>query len=722
MTKGFKIKNHSRSFLYPTGDKPYMNREPKDRPNRLITEKSPYLLQHAYNPVDWYPWGEEAFGRAQRENKPVFLSIGYSTCHWCHVMAHESFEDPGVARLMNDAFVCIKVDREERPDIDSVYMSVCQLMTGSGGWPLTIVMTADKRPFFAGTYFPKENRYGRLGMRELVPRIKEIWFSDPAKIAESAERVTTALKDLSVRASRDELDETVLDACYRDLQQRFDAVHGGFGTKPKFPTPHTLLFLLRMGKHRKSAQAQEMVEKTLLYMRRGGMYDHIGYGFHRYSTDEEWLLPHFEKMLYDQAMLLIAYCEAYQATKNETFKNTAAEICTYVLRDMTMDSGGFYSAEDADSEGVEGKFYLWSQEDISGALTRDEAELIRNVFGVEPSGNYREEATGEKKGSNILHMKKPLPEIAAELDTSYETCETLFLSAKEKLFAAREGRVHPHKDDKVLTDWNGLMIAALSIAARVLGDDLYQRAAEKGARFIMHTLRTRDGRLLHRYREGEKGIDGYLDDYAFMIWGCIELYETGFDAYFLEFALELCETLNARFLDPVDGGYFLTPNDAEKLPVRTKEGYDGAVPSGNSVMMYNLLRLSYLTRRPHYYDLALGIEKAFSGSVRESPAAHTMLLAALGFRLWPVSEVVITGDMKGEDTRAMLSALNAEFVPNKVVSVREAGSRAAGIEGIAGFALNLGPHEQRATAYVCINRSCHPPTTDPEKMMELLGS
>ena len=698
-----------------------MNKERKNRPNRLINEKSPYLLQHAYNPVDWHPWGEEAFEVAQRDNKPVFLSIGYSTCHWCHVMAHESFEDPEVARLMNNAFVCIKVDREERPDIDSVYMNVCQLMTGSGGWPLTIVMTADKRPFFAGTYFPKENRYGRVGMQELVPRIKEIWLSDHGKVTESAERVTTALRNLSVRATRDELDETVIDACYRDLQERFDAVHGGFGTKPKFPTPHNLLFLLRMGKHGKLTHAGEMVEKTLLQMRMGGVYDHIGYGFHRYSTDEGWLLPHFEKMLYDQAMLLIAYCEAYQTTKNKTFKNTANEICAYVLRDMTMDSGGFYSAEDADSEGVEGKFYLWSQEEISGSLTRDEAELIRKVFSVESSGNYHEETTGEKTGSNILHMKKPLPEIAAELGMPYETCEGILISAKEKLFTSRKKRIHPHKDDKVLTDWNGLMIAAFSIAARVLGDGLYQRAAEKAAQFIVRTMRTGDGRLLHRYRDGEKGIAGYLDDYAFMIWGCIELYETGFDTHFLEFALELVETLNNQFLDPVNGGYFLTPDDAEKLPVRTKEGYDGAVPSGNSVMMYTLLRLSHITGNPRYYDLALGIEKAFSEGVRESPAAHTMLLVALGFRLWPVYEVVIAGDLRGEDTRAMLSALNAEFVPNKIVLVRETGSGAPNIEGIAGFTRNLTPRGQRATAYVCRERSCHFPTTDPVKMMELLG-
>lgn len=699
-----------------------MNKERKDRLNRLINEKSPYLLQHAYNPVDWYPWEEEAFEVAQRDNKPVFLSIGYSTCHWCHVMAHESFEDPEVARLMNDAFVCIKVDREERPDIDSVYMNVCQLMTGSGGWPLTIVMTADKRPFFAGTYFPKENQYGRIGMRELVPRIKGIWLSDQAKITESVERVSAALRDLSVRATRDELDEAVLNACYSDLQERFDAVHGGFGTKPKFPTPHTLLFLLRMGKHGKLAHAQEMVEKTLLGMRMGGMYDHVGYGFHRYSTDEKWLLPHFEKMLYDQAMLLIAYCEAYQATKNETFRSTADEICAYILRDMTMDSGGFYSAEDADSEGVEGKFYLWSQEEISGILTREEAELIRKVFAVEPSGNYREEATGEQTGSNILHMKKALPEIAEELSMPYETCETLLNSAKEKLFASRKGRIHPHKDDKVLTDWNGLMIAALSIAARVLGDDSYQRAAEDAAKFIMHTMRTHDGRLLHRYREGEKGISGYLDDYAFIIWGCIELYETGFDTHFLEYALELCETLNTHFLDQKNGGYFLTADDAEELPVRTKEGYDGAIPSGNSMMMYNLLRLSHITGKPRYYDLALGIEKAFSGSVRESPAAHAMLLVALGFRLWPVSEVVIAGDLKGKDTQAMLLALNSEFVPNKVVVVHEPGSRTQRIEGIADFTLDLRPQERRATAYVCRDRSCHSPTTDPVKMIELLST
>ncbi|HXX54105.1 MAG TPA: hypothetical protein VEI28_05990, partial [Thermodesulfovibrionales bacterium] len=419
---------------------------------------------------------------------------------------------------------------------------------------------------------------------------------------------------------------------------------------------------------------------------------------------------------------LIAYCEAYQATKNETFRNTAAEICSYVLRDMTMDYGGFYSAEDADSEGVEGKFYLWTHEEISGILSRDEASCIQRVFTVEPSGNYQEEATGEKTGGNIFHMKKPLREIAEEMGMPYGTWEALFISAKAKLFASREERIHPHKDDKILTDWNGLMIAALSIAARTLCDDQYQKAAENAAKFIMHTMHTYDGRLFHRYRDGERGIAGYLDDYAYMIWACIELYETGFDARFLEFALTLCETLNTHFLDQESGGYFLTSDDAEKLPVRTKEGYDSAIPSGNSVMMYNLLRLSHITGKPYYYDLALGIEKAFSGSVRESPAAHTMLLVALGFRLWPVSEVVIAGDLKEKDTRAMLWTLNSEFLPNKVVLVHGAGGSTAGIEGIADFIRDLVPHETGATAYVCRNRSCQFPTTDPAKMMELLSS
>jgi uncharacterized protein YyaL (SSP411 family) len=699
-----------------------MSNESNTPPNRLINEKSPYLLQHAHNPVDWYPWGEEAFDLALREDKPVFLSIGYSTCHWCHVMAHESFEDPEVARLMNDAFVCIKVDREERPDIDSIYMNVCQLMTGSGGWPLTIVMTADKKPFFAGTYFPRETRYGRIGMRELVPRIREIWKSDRGKIMQSAGQVTEALKGLSFSPARDELTDLILESAYTQLQELFDAGHGGFGTKPKFPTPHNLLFLLRMWKHRKLDKALQMVEKTLENMQRGGVYDHIGFGFHRYSTDEMWLLPHFEKMLYDQAMMLMAYCEAFQATKNETFRKTASEICTYVLRDMTSGLGGFYSAEDADSEGVEGKFYVWSEEEISGTLTREEADVVRKVFNVEFPGNYLEEATGEKTGKNILHMKKPLEGIAADLGMTLDTCRSLLASSREKLFAWRSKRVHPHKDDKILTDWNGLMIASLSVAARVLKDDRSREAALKAANFIMHIMRTSEGRLLHRYRAGDKAVPGYLDDYAFMIWGCIELYETIFDTQYLRFALELNEALRTHFLDAANGGYFLSADDAEELPIRTKESNDGAVPSGNAVMMYNLLRLSHITGKPEMYDLAVGIEKAFSEAVMESPASHTMLLTALDYRLAPVYEVVIAGDSRGEDTWKMISALNAEFIPGKIVLLHDRGSGASGIEGIADFTRDLLPREQRATAYVCRNYSCNIPTTDVGKMIELLGS
>ncbi|MBN2445557.1 MAG: thioredoxin domain-containing protein, partial [Phycisphaerae bacterium] len=453
--------------------------------NRLVFAKSPYLLQHARNPVDWYPWGEEAFRRARDEDKPVFLSIGYSTCHWCHVMEHESFEDTGVARLMNDAFVNVKVDREERPDIDNVYMSVCQFMTGGGGWPLTVMLAPDKRPFFAGTYFPRESRFGRPGMLDLVPGIQEAWRERRDELLKSVDTITGYLRSAG-DATSSELGLDTLTACYRQLAERFDSRNGGFGTAPKFPTPHDLTFLLRYRKRADDEQALHMVERTLAAMRAGGMYDHVGFGFHRYSTDAEWLVPHFEKMLYDQALLAIAYVEAYQATRNESYARTARETLTYVLRDMAAPEGGFYSAEDADSEGVEGKFYVWQHAEVMSVLGDEDGVMACRVFGIRPGGNFSNPHC--PPGTNIPHHAAPLADLAKELRIDEGELQRRVEQWRRQLFEARERRVRPGRDDKILTDWNGLMIAAFAKGFQTFGEEKYLKAAEKAADFILNGL------------------------------------------------------------------------------------------------------------------------------------------------------------------------------------------------------------------------------------------
>ncbi len=699
--------------------------EPKTmkKPNRLIHEKSPYLLQHAYNPVDWYPWGEEAFEKARKENKPIFLSIGYSTCHWCHVMEKESFEDEEVARLMNDAFVSIKVDREERPDIDGIYMMVCQMISRGGcGWPLNIVMTPDKKPFFAATYIPKEDRFGRAGMLTLVPRIKEVWTKQHNEVLDSANQITSALQQRMKESHGGELDKSTLKAAYEQLAHSFDKYHGGFGGAPKFPTPHNLSFLLRYWKRSDNKEALDMVEKTLQAMRQGGIYDHIGFGFHRYSTDAEWFLPHFEKMLYDQAMIAMAYIEAYQATGKEEYKKTAREIFTYVLRDMTSQEGGFYSAEDADSEGEEGKFYLWTEGEIRQILGKDEADLFIRVFNVEKGGNFREEATGKGTGRNILYLRRSLPEIASQLKISESELESRLETARQKLFEMRERRVHPHKDDKILTDWNGLMIAALAKGAQVFGEPRYAEAAQRAVDFIFKNMRKPDGRLLHRYRDGQANIEGNLDDYAFLIWGLIELYESTFDANYLKSAIDLNSSLIKHFWDNKGGGFYFTADDSESLIVRQKEIYDGATPSGNSVAMLNLLRLGRITANPDLEEKASKIGHAFSNMVRQFPGVFTQLMVALDFALGPSYEVVIVGNSQSEDTKAMLNAIGRQFVPNKVVLLRPTEKESPDITRIAGFTKNQSSLGSKATAYVCLNYVCNLPTTDINKMIELLSA
>jgi len=688
--------------------------------NRLIQEKSPYLLQHAHNPVDWYPWGKEAFDRAHKENKPIFLSIGYSTCHWCHVMERESFEDPEVADLMNKAFISIKVDREERPDLDHIYMTVCQMLTGSGGWPLTIIMTPDKKPFFAGTYIPKTSRFGRLGMMELIPRIQTLWSDRRQEVLESAEKITNALKSTEQERPGQALDGAVMNKAVEELKGRFDETFGGFGDAPKFPTPHNFLFLLRHWKRTGNGTALDMVEKSLEAIRLGGIYDHIGYGFHRYATDREWLVPHFEKMLYDQAMLAMAYLEAFQATGKHVFAATAQEIFAYVLRDMTAPEGGFYSAEDADSEGEEGKFYVWKEEEIRQILGPEEAELIIRAFNLKKVGNFKEEATGKETGTNIPHLKEPLPGIAEQLKMEASGLEDTIASARQKLFQAREQRIHPHKDDKILTDWNGLMIAAPATGARVLGKPEYTKAAADAAHFILNHLRTPDGRLLHRYRDGHAGITAHVDDYSFFIWGLIERYGATFDPRFLKTALEMLEAFLSHYWDNQAGGFFFTPDDGEKLIVRKKEVYDGAIPSGNAVALHNLLRLARYTGESQLEEKASALVKAFSEQIAQMPSAHTQFLASADFAIGPSYEIVIVGSPGAQDTEEMLEALRTRFIPNQVTIFRPSDAKAPEIETVAPFVKNHVSVGGKATAYVCLDFSCKAPTTDIKEMLSLL--
>ena len=697
------------------------NSDTEKKHNRLIHEKSPYLLQHAENPVDWYAWGEEAFEKARKENKPIFLSIGYSTCHWCHVMAHESFEDPEVARLLNEVFVCIKVDREERPDIDNIYMRVCQMMTGSGGWPLTILMTPDKKPFFAGTYIPKESRHGRLGMLDFIPRIKEVWDTQHDDILKSADQITARLNQISINSSGTELDKSTLKTAYEQLSGRFSEQYGGFGNAPKFPSPQNLLFLLRYWRSTNDEKALRMVVKTLQSMQEGGIYDHIGFGFHRYSTDSHWLVPHFEKMLYDQAMLAMAYIEAYQATGKEEFGATAKEIFSYVLRDMTDTKGGFYSAEDADSEGVEGKFYVWTEDEIRQILKGEEADLIVNVYNIDKTGNFRDEASGENTGANILHLGKTLTEIAIKNKTSLDELKERIETARQKLFTARNKRIRPHRDDKILTDWNGLMIAALAKGAQVCNEPEYADAAKRAADFILTDMRRTDGRILHRYREGHAAILANVDDYAFLIWGLLELYETIFDVHYLQTALDLNNEMIKHFWDEQDGGFYFTADDAEELIVRQKEIYDGAIPSGNSVAVLNLFRLARITADTDLEDKANKIMLAFSKDVKSVPSGYTQMMVALDFGISPSYEIVIAGNPQAKDTKEMLKSLRKHFIPNKVVLLRPSDQEEPDIIRIARFTEYQSSLDGKATAYVCLDYACKMPVTDAEEMLKLLN-
>lgn len=687
--------------------------------NRLAREKSPYLLQHAHNPVDWFPWGEEAFAKAGSEDKLVFLSIGYSTCHWCHVMERESFEDDEVAAVLNTLTVPVKVDREERPDVDQVYMAVCQALNGSGGWPLNVLLTPDRVPFFAGTYFPKHSRHGRIGVVELVRQASALWKEDPERVRGAGREIVERLRAAGpVKQDTGALTPALLSEAAGLFRRQFDAARGGFGPAPKFPTPHNLVFLVRRWRRTGDPELLRMAEATLDAMRRGGLFDHVGFGFHRYATDAAWLLPHFEKMLYDQAGLALACLEAHQATRKPTYAQTAREVFAYVLRDLASPEGAFYSAEDADSEGVEGKFYVWTRREVLDVLGRDDGELYCRVYGIAEEGNFREEATGEPAGTNIPHLDRPLEAWARERGDDPEAFGTRVDAARRRLFAHREARVRPHRDDKVLTAWNGLMISALGRGAWILDEPGYARAAERAADFVLARLR-RDGRLLRRFRDGEAAVPAFAEDHAFLARGLLDLYGATFESARLRQALELSRELLRLFGDDSSGGLFDTAADAEQLVLRPQEVYDGATPSANSVALEVFARLGLLTGDAAWTGRARGIAEAFAGRVAQYPAAFTQFLAGASLLLEPTREVVVAGDPESPDTRDLLAAVRAAYAPE--TSLLLAPPRDPDVAALCPFAEQMEPVDGRAAAYVCQDFACQTPVTGAEALASLLA-
>ncbi|MTI89697.1 MAG: thioredoxin domain-containing protein [Balneolaceae bacterium] len=674
--------------------------------NKLSDASSPYLQQHANNPVDWHPWGEEAFNKAREENKPVFLSIGYATCHWCHVMAHESFEDPEIAQLLNEAFINIKVDREERPDIDSMYMTVCQMITGQGGWPLNIVMTPEKEPFYAATYIPKDTLHNRIGLRQLVPGIRGMWKNEPEKIEKAFQKIKEGFERSQQFEPGQFPGTETLDYAAEQFAQQFDAEHGGFGSSPKFPSPHNLMFLLRQWKATGDQRFLDMTCETLEAMRLGGIWDHIGYGFHRYSTDREWLLPHFEKMLYDQALLMVAYTEAWQATGTPLFKQTVYEITEYVSRELLHTNGGFYSAEDADSEGEEGRYYVWKNKEIEAVLSREEAARFKDLFGCTDAGNFKEEASGQQTGKNIPHLSSAL----SETDAGW------FNDIRQQLFEARSQRVRPLLDDKILTDWNALMIAAFAKAGFVFKEEQFIKYAESAFEFIQAEL-VQDKQLMHRYRDGHASINAMGDDYAFLTWALIELYAATSNPQYLEQALSWNQTFIDAFWDDSSAGFFLSIQDEDQIFGRQKQIYDGAIPSSNSVAMVNLLRLSRLTGDTALEEYSLEIGKFFSTELIRSGSSITYALETVQFLENNPREISIVGSQP--DIEECLNLYRSVFTPFSVFHAIHPANNAK-LEDLASYTIAQTPLKNELTLYSCTNFSCEKPVTGLEAVKKVL--
>ncbi len=704
-------------------------------PNRLAREKSPYLLQHQHNPVDWYPWGEEAFAKARREQKPIFLSIGYSTCHWCHVMAHESFENPEIARLMNELFVCVKVDREERPDVDRVYMTYVQASTGSGGWPMSVWLTPELKPFFGGTYFPPEDKYGRPGFPSVLKQLGEAWKEDRENVVEAAANAIKALEEYTATGAPKSAgpDKTAITKAYEQLVGAFDDELGGFGGAPKFPRPVSLNLLFRVaareGFESKDGKiALGMALLTLRKMADGGMHDQLGGGFHRYSVDKFWHVPHFEKMLYDQAQLASSYLDAFQVTRDPAFEKTARGILDYVRREMTSKFGGFYSAEDADSiiehgkpEHAEGAFYVWTKAEIVKVLGEEPAALFNRFYGVEEEGNSPagSDPHGELKGKNTLIVRMTVADAAKFFRKTEAEIAASLADSRKKLFDVRAKRPRPHLDDKIITSWNGLMITAFARGAQILDDPQYLAAAQGSANFIREHL-WKDGALIRSYREGASAIAGFADDYAALIQGLLHLYEADFDVGWLKWAIELQKKQDALFADPAHGGYFSVAEGDASILLRMKEDHDGAEPSPNSVAAMNLLRLAQLTGDSTLHERAVKTIRAFSDQLARMPSTLPQLLCALDASLAKPRQIVIAGRPEVADTRALLREVHGKFLPNSLVLLAEGGEGQKWLGERLEFLRTVGPIEGKAAAYVCENFVCQLPTNDPAKLRELL--
>jgi len=738
------------------------------RTNRLAREKSPYLLQHAHNPVDWYPWGEEAFEKARRENKPIFLSIGYSTCHWCHVMAHESFENEATAVIMNRDFVNIKVDREERPDVDRVYMTFVQATTGGGGWPMSVWLTPDLKPFVGGTYFPLEDRYGQPAFRKVLERIATAWKQDREKIAESGSKIVEALRESqsSTADTTAKIDIKVFEDAYQQLDRSFDPREGGFSIAPKFPRPVALNFLTRFyardPKSENGKHALEMDLFTLRKMAAGGLHDHVGGGFHRYSVDRYWHVPHFEKMLYDQAQLATAYLDAIQITQDrsadgrirggEQYADVARDILDYVARDMTSKDGGFFSAEDADSPDVvaavydrrttgsekkdssdahratlqksEGVFYVWTEKQADQALGDDSA-IFKYHFGVQPHGNAPEgsDPQDEFRGKNILIQRHTVQETAQHFKKSEDEIRKSLDRSREKLLSIRNQRPRPHLDDKIISAWNGLMISAYARAAQILDEPRYVEAAQRAAKFVRANLYDEKSKLLFRnYREGRSAIEGFADDYAFVIQGLLDLYEASFDVEWLKFAIELQTTQDRLFFDEKAGGYFSTSGKDKSVVLRLKDDNDSAEPAASSIAALNLLRFAQLRNDKALEDRARKTIEAFTTTVNHFASAMPQLLVALDFSLSKPRQIVIAGKIDNDQTQALLKEVHRHFLPNKVLMLADGSDSqkffAERNEAIAAMSLVDG----KPAAYVCENFTCKAPVTDPKALGELLSN
>jgi len=700
--------------------------------NRLAQEKSPYLLQHAHNPVDWYPWGEEAFSVARSENKPIFLSIGYSTCHWCHVMERESFENEEIAAIMNREYICIKVDREERPDVDRIYMSYVQAATGSGGWPMSVWLTADLRPFFGGTYFPPQNQWGHPGFGAILTQVAEAWRNDRANVEEVGRNVVEQLRkstEVSPNRAGPAFDAATLDSAFSVFRRSFDSRLGGFGGAPKFPRVSVHHFLLRHFARTKNPEARDMPLLTLREMTRGGMNDQLGGGFHRYSVDDRWFVPHFEKMLYDQAQITVSLLEAFQITGDPQYADTARATLDYVLRDMTDPGGGFYSAEDADSvisethpdiKG-EGAFYIWSMEELPLLLTQPVLDWFCYRYGVQETSNVDNDPHGEFTGKNILFQAHSIEQTADHFGQPAATVRKALDQAASTLLQARSKRVRPHLDDKILTAWNGLMISAFAKGGAVLGEARYADAARRAAEFISSTLYdSSTGILLRRYRAGEAAIPAFLDDYSMFTQGLLDLYEAQFDLRHLELAERLTQKQRELFEDVQDGGFFSSAADAPDLVLRVKEDYDGAEPSGNSVAVSNLLRLAQMLNRTDFRESAERALAAFASRLQLAPAAVPQMLAACEFALGAPREIIFAGARHSAPLDAMLRELNTRFVPSRVLllvdSPETRDKLAASVPSIA----SMSAGEDGTRAYVCRDYTCQLPVSEPSRFAELI--